>query len=401
MQCIVPERSVSLAEAEAKIDVQLRENAVRISLERFGAPLSSTVATLDSDGFNESCRGCGKGYEDEARVGAKFEAYEHHYSLQYFRAACELMPFPTVATQPALAGMLPVRILARNNPTQLGTIRFDDEESLPTLHYPAFLIDYNHPSNRLTGDDADYQLGKRYSCGTGLAAGVGYIEAAIHAVSEVIERHSVGCFIAQHFFYSSRRAVRVVSPDSLPDDVAQVFHDAESCLHSRIQLIDVASAIECPVYIARCQERHIAGVHVMGAGCSIYASHAATRAIKELVQQHHIAEGVEWVRDEWRRHMLHLSPIPRLQQCLMADLDSQQGIKMSEVSLPADPPILPLAAQLTSLKDRCRTAGFPIWSKELHTAELGISLACAAMPNMERFSIVSLGNYVVPTYNYI
>ncbi|HEX3639130.1 MAG TPA: YcaO-like family protein, partial [Paraburkholderia sp.] len=300
MQCIVPERSVSLAEAEAKIDLQLRENAVQISLERFGAPLSSTVATLDSDGFNESCRGCGKGYEDEARVGAKFEAYEHHYSLQYFRAACELMPFPTVAAQPALAGMLPVRILARNNPTRLGTIRFDDEESLPTLHYPAFLIDYNHPSNRLTGDDADYQLGKRYSCGTGLAAGVGYIEAAIHAVSEVIERHSVGCFIAQHFFYSSRQAVRVVSPDSLPDDVAQVFHDAESCLHSRIQLIDVASAIDCPVYIARCQERHIAGVHVMGAGCSIYAGHAATRAIKELVQQHHIAEGVEWVRDEWR-----------------------------------------------------------------------------------------------------
>ncbi|HEX3637323.1 MAG TPA: hypothetical protein VHV99_17920, partial [Paraburkholderia sp.] len=142
-------------------------------------------------------------------------------------------------------------------------------------------------------------------------------------------------------------------------------------------------------------------VHVMGAGCSIYSSHAASRAIKELVQHHRIAEGVEWVRDEWRRHMLHLSPIPRLQQCLMADLDSQQGIKMSEVSLPADRSILPLAAQLALLKDRCRTAGLPIWSKELHTAELGISLACAAMPNMERFSIVSLGNYVVPTYNYI
>ncbi|NMM00929.1 hypothetical protein HHL24_23695 [Paraburkholderia sp. RP-4-7] len=398
MQCIVPERSLSLVEAEAKIDAQLRENAVRINLDRFGTPLSSTVATLDSEVFNESCRGCGKGYEDEARVGAKFEAYEHQYSLEYFRAACKLMPFQKVATQPALAEILPVRILARSNPTQLGTIQFYDDEFLP-LHYPAFLIDYNYPSNKPTGDDADYHSSKRYSCGTGLAAGVGYIEAAIHAVSEVIERHSVGRFIAQHFFYSSEQAVRVVSPDSLPDDVAQVFHDAESCLHSKIQLIDVTSTIDCPVYIARCQERNIAGVHVMGAGCSIYSSHAATRAIKELAQQHHIAEGVDWVRDEWRRHMLHLSPIPRLQQCLVADLDSQQGITMTEVSLPADPPILLLDAQLDLLKNRCKAAGLPIWSKELHTTELGISLACAAMPNMERFSIVSLGNYVVPTYN--
>ena len=74
------ERAVSLECAESIIDHCFEARQLVCTIARHGALLSSTTATLEGELPDAGdAVGCGKGYADEARVGAKFEAYEHSF----------------------------------------------------------------------------------------------------------------------------------------------------------------------------------------------------------------------------------------------------------------------------------------------------------------------------------
>lgn len=395
------ERKVSLKIAENKIDAYFRRNNIAVDIERFGSPLSSTVATMNFTGTTEApCVGCGKGYEQEARVGAKFEAWEHHQGLICLRKHRALAPFSAVMNQPYMRDFLPLKIISSGQPTTLSIIPFsppDGYEYRGSLLWPSFLIDYNYVKHRSAGDDADYRSARRYSCGTGFAAGVGYTEAAIHAISEVIERHCVGTFLARVFFHQLPYQLIEIEPDSLPDDLFSTLRDAEACLENEVRVFNISQSGLPTVCIASCPARPLSGVHVFGAGCSIYPSHAAARAIKELVQQHAIEKGVPFVQNEWRRHYRHLEKYPKLLRCLVADIRDKI---VTRRALPADPDRISLEGQLSLLITLCDKQDLPVWVKAIEDDPAGISIACAVMPAMERFSIVSLGNYVIPTQSY-
>lgn len=186
------ERSVALNDAERTIDEFFRKNNMAVKIEKHGSLLSSTVATIEFLKMNEeSCIGCGKGYEEEARVVAKYEAYEHFQGLISLRRHCTLIPFNDIISQPDVNDFLPLKILSDSNPTQISAVIFNPtHNNTNSLLWPSFMIDYKYASNQSDGDDADYR-----------AARFGFTEAAIHAVSEVIERHCVGVYLARTFFY--------------------------------------------------------------------------------------------------------------------------------------------------------------------------------------------------------
>lgn len=404
VKTIAPERSLSLYDAERAIDQHFSDEGIQVTLQRYGSPLSSTVATLhfpyDSCGMEDV--GCGKGYEAEARVGAKYEAYEHAMGPLQLRHYSALHGFDLVASQPALQHVLPMQMLQRADASQIGALTFEAHEASAGvgLLYPAFLINHRYAQESIPGDDVDYAAARRYSCGTGVAAGVGFTEAAIHAASEVIERHGIGRFIAQHFFYDSKAPIKKIDHASMPEALMNTLRDAEIALGASIEVFDATSQIPYPVFIAYCPDRTIADIHVIGGGCSLYPSHAAARAIKELVQQYKVAEGVEHVTQEWAHSNNNLARHPRLLRCLRMAFDARQRAKMLACRMPEDPEPMPLDQHLSHLKRTCFNAGHPLWLKELHASANRVSLACAVMPKMERFSIVSLGGKVVPCYQY-
>ncbi|MGU7816499.1 YcaO-like family protein [Burkholderia sp. AW49-1] len=147
---------------------------------------------------------CGKGYPDEVRVGAKFEAYEHAMGPIGLRAATILADYDELRAQRALADVFPMTLLGRAS-SGIAAIPFADIGLIngTPLIYPSFLIDYTYSTRPLPGNALDYTAVRRYACGTGLAAGMGFTEAAIHAIGEVIERHGIGRFIAQTLFHRS------------------------------------------------------------------------------------------------------------------------------------------------------------------------------------------------------
>ncbi|QVM97077.1 YcaO-like family protein [Pseudomonas sp. SORT22] len=404
MKTIAPERTLSLDDAESAIDQHFSSEGIHLTLRRYGSPLSSTVATLhlpyDSSGIE--CVGCGKGYEAEARVGAKFEAYEHYMGPFQLRKHSALHCFDSVVSQPSLQNILPMQMLRHAGASQMAVLSFEAHEASAgvELLYPSFLINHQYANESLPGDDTDYSAARRYSCGTGVAAGVGFTEAAIHAASEVIERHGIGRFIAQHFFYDSKEPIRKIIDNSMPEHLLNTLRDAETAIGASIEVFDASSQIDYPVFIAYCPKKTIADIHVVGGGCSLYPSHAAARAIKELVQQYKVAEGVQHVTQEWTNSKNNLGKNPKLLRCLRMAFGATQRAKTVPYPMPQDPEKMPLALHLSHLKNECFKANHPLWLKELHSSPNQVSLACAVMPKMERFSIVSLGGKVVPCYQY-
>ncbi|HDR9512125.1 hypothetical protein C5615_37930 [Burkholderia cepacia] len=400
MNIPVPEREHTLTEAEVAIDQHFSDHGITARLDRYGDPLSSTVATLTfTDLLPDVHVGCGKGYADEARVGAKFEAYEHAMGPIGLRAATILADYDEVRGQHAMADVFPMTLLERAS-SGVAAIPFADIGLIngAPLLYPSFLIDYTYSARPLPGDGLDYTAARRYACGTGMAAGVGFTEAAIHAISEVIERHGIGRLIAETLFYQPEGPLDFIDRHTAPPAVTAVWEDAERVIRAPVHLIAADSEIACPVFIAYCEDRVISGVHVIGGGCSLHASHAATRALKELVQQYAIADALEHVTHDWARSRRHLIRYPRLLRCMDMRLDCDHPAHARRIAMPADLAPRELDIHLTHLQTTCRDAGYPVWLKTLHVTDSGVELVCAAMPRMERFSIVSLGGHVIPCH---
>lgn len=395
------ERSVSLQRAEMRIDAGLAAVGLTTTLVRYGHLLSCAVATLEGKYWPDGDRiGCGKGYEDEARVGAKFEAYEHFFGPHALRAATQLASRTEVLSQPALKDVFPLRMLSEQHALDIGTMRFDTGGgNVSPLDFPAFLIDYTYASSPLEGDGCDYSRARRYSCGTGLAVGVDATEACVHAIGEVIERHAVGAYLARNYYHGREGHVRRINRTSLPDEVIKSLTDAEAELGACIDLFHAASDIRCPVVIARCRERTIAGLHVIGSGASLFSVHAATRAIKELVQLYNVAEGESAAIEYWEAAKRRFARWPRLQTTLRKCPPADYGPGVEFGDIVGESSFYSLSDHLQMLRERCAEGGRPVWTRILREEPAGVVLACAVMPRMERYAIAALGGVVVPCYD--
>nr|NLU59766.1 hypothetical protein [Pseudomonas sp. BIGb0427] len=234
----------------------------------------------------------------------------------------------------------------------------------------------------------------RHRCG----GGCGFTEAAIHAASEVIERHGIGRFIAQHFFYDSKEPIRKIIDNSMPAHLLNTLRDAETAIGASIEVFDASSQIDYPVFIAYCPEKTIADIHVVGGGCSLYPSHAAARAIKELVQQYKVAEGVQHVTQEWTNSKNNLG---KTQSCCAAcawrlgppSVPKQYLTRCLKTRKNAT------GATLVPFKNECFKANHPVWLKELHSSPNQVSLACAVMPKWKDFRLFHWAEKLSPAIN--
>ncbi|MFB4267066.1 YcaO-like family protein [Nonomuraea sp. GTA35] len=342
--------------------------------------------------------GMGKGGPDEARLGALFEAVEHHLTgpagfdpgavEPAAPAAIAAGPLRSDACAPLLAPMPGRRMACRRYRALAGA----GDALVPLfLSAPWYLETEAAPLRERAGDDSDYTHLMRYSCNSGSAVGVTAAEAVLHALNEAIERDALSLLLVRAFLGGRRFRLTLIDPGTLPPDAARAHAVAGELTGSPVHLLDITSDLGVPTMLAYTAPSS-RQPHRRGTGTSLSPAHAAWRALTELVQTtlgEELAGGA-------RRHPAALDAHPALAACGRFELT--EALRQARVvPFPAAEPVLGTpATQLRTVSATLAARGFRAYARPVRALPGGVVAVHVMVPGLERFMLVTDGNLVVP-----
>lgn len=396
MECTrMSERELTMDEAQRRIAAELQALALRPTVRILGANVVSVLANLEDRHGNRVARGAGKGYLDQARLGALYEALEHHWtdtppgtdmdqvSARYF---CEITLFSDDLT---------ARLFQKQSDTKVACRTYTCPTRNISFCYPLVLTAPHHVQQAFEQDISNYYALKRYSSNSGTAIGASYNEALLHAANECIERDAVSLFLLDHFYYENPKPLRCVARPDRHDPLGNLWADAEREIGGPIVLLDISTEFAARTFLAFSTSPG-ALVRVFGSGCSLDPRHGAWRALTELVQLHHALTEPECQRDLANAER-HLQAFPRLLRCLRFNPHTLlHRSERHDVLLPESPVETSLQGQIAQLAEDLQQHGRTLGVTTLHQTEKGTTLVNVVIPGLERFYIVSSGNVVVP-----
>ncbi|PKH80180.1 hypothetical protein CXF97_14680 [Pseudomonas sp. Choline-02u-1] len=385
------ERELTADQACQRIQTELSRLAMTPVARTLGQEVVAVQVTLIDHKGVPAARGAGKGYAVQAGIGALYESLEHYWTDRL--SATDVHHVPVDYFSDRLFDNDPVRMLVKQPNRRIACRRY----SCPPcghFYYPLALTS-PHSLEVFAQDAADSRALRRYSSNSGTAIGASYNEALLHAINECIERDAVSLFLLDHFYYQNHPPLCRVTRPGEGDALGQLWTDAERELGAEVVLVDISTEFVARTFLAfsAAPGTHI---RVFGSGCSLCPSHAAWRALTELVQLHHAAAGEEFARS-LRNAKRHLTPFPRLLRCLLFNPDVLlHRCAHHAVTLPEAGAQAPLASQIEQLSESLRQHGHDFGISIVHQTNLGTSLINVVIPALERFFIVSSGNVVVP-----
>jgi len=393
------ERERTLAQAGRAIELFLARAGWSARIEDTGERLQAAMCwLLDADG-EVFANGYGKGEREAARIGALYEAVEHVYAnAQSPHERLELVPAAALSADPRYGALPFAAEFGRQSGRQLSCRRYrpffadDDSDSLAV---PLFLICPSAVNALLPGDDFDYSSVIRYGSNSGVAIGASVEEAAVHAIGELVERDSWSLFLAAHFLGDPASFGAWIEPGSLPEEVARVHAAAQRQLGREVRLIEATSDLGVPAFIAT-TDRIAAGEAVFpgGYGASLYAGHAANRALTELVQTVLIGRRLETVSAYSRQTLEALAEYPKLRDCAYSQVDfgRMQRRRWDHAPRERQAPAALLRELLARLGENGIRVRYAINHRE---GDAFCVVSCVAL-ELERFLLVTTGMVMAP-----
>lgn len=398
------ERAVPLPEAARRVMAALAELDMRPELTDLGQGGDPTAwwcrMVTGAGGMPAIAQGMGKGRCDEALVGAVFEALEHYLTGPHLfdPSAVELAESARLAAGPlrreacsVLLAQTPTRRLACHRYRPLG----GGQETLVPLFLsaPWYIEADDDRFREQVADTYDYGDLMRYSCNSGSAIGVTAAEALLHAVNEAIERDAFSLLLVRAFLCATGFQHTVIDPDTLPGELANAYSAAERLTGSPVFLLDITSDLGVPTMLAYTTPAE-GRPHRRGLGTSLSSTHAAWRALTELLQ---ITLGESlWRSDSTPRGTLAgLTAYPALFSCGRFDLtDHLRGartVPFSPAGRLPDP-----GAQLRRLMAILAAHGYTPYHRIVATLRGEITAVHTIVPGLERFMLITDGNLIVP-----
>lgn len=281
------ERAYSLAQARKRAFETLDKMRLQARFQvADGMMFRSTHCCLtDHRGFLVD-HGYGKGTDDEANVGAIYEALERWLNKpeQFRPERLPLVPARELADQ--LCGVV--------SPTALSTLQglkldlhvreYRSLTGSALIHLPAVLSSPWHAEEIL----GDLPLA-RYCTNSGVAIGNTEDEAITHGLLEAIEREAISNFLVQVFVHRNASALRRVAPESLSEPLQAMLNFASGHINSTVTIFELISQYQIPVYCASFDNQSALS-QLTGFGASLSSEHAVKRALSELVQGYDIVK---------------------------------------------------------------------------------------------------------------
>ncbi|HEY4460559.1 MAG TPA: YcaO-like family protein [Pseudonocardiaceae bacterium] len=336
--------------------------------------------------------GLGWGKGETARVGALFEALEHHLSLGVPPPESEiaLRPFHT-----SLAGDAALAAVADGPQQPLVCLRYQSLRDNSEIDLPLFLSTPNyHEDDALRarlGDEYDYLGVARYAMNNGWAAGTRTDDALVHALNETIERDAMSLLLVEQFLASIPPRLRITDPSTLPTPLADLLRHARERTGAPVWLVDMTTDLGVPAYWAYAPAPTGEPARLRGAGASLSRYYAIERALTELIQLHAItATGTRYVDAPTD----FTAPYPPMHRCYLADLtpllDTAQVVPYADTTAPDTP-----AGHLDTLVGILRDRGFTPYARQRYATEHLVVLH-VFVPGLERFMVITDGQLVLP-----
>ncbi|MFC9844534.1 YcaO-like family protein [Streptomyces sp. NPDC060223] len=346
--------------------------------------------------------GMGKGHTEASRVGAVFEALEHHLSGVDRLTADDLTLRSAyeVATGEAARDKA-VALLAEGPDEPLACLSYDALTGGPGVWIPLFLSvpdyleDHSAALRTAVGDDYPYVSVGRYSVNSGWAGGSDVTEASVHGLNEIIERDALSLLLVDQFLSRRPGPLRVVDPATLPQDLAELLAAAEAMTGQRVWIIDMTTDVEVPAYTAYVQPTPGEPSHVRGCGASLSRSYAIERSLTELIQQYLGAPLRDRLADQLPTRRIKTGGHPRLHACYLADFaeplrERAEYVAFQDTEAPGSP-----QGHLDHLLDVLTQRGCAVYRREQYVTD-DLAVVNLFVPGMERFAIVTDGNLVLP-----
>jgi ribosomal protein S12 methylthiotransferase accessory factor len=351
-----------------------------------------TCTVRDSTGKVVSTA-AGKGMGEQSRASALFEGWEHlslDRGLAWLSRDPEVtrtLPIDEVLSQQVLRGDTMLHRLAAEYPTaNVGCLRFENlSDPRAGLWYPAFLKSPFCMFHRIPGDDLEYKSFLRYASSNGSASGAGHDEALLHALLETVERDALSLAYLDWFVNATPGSVRVVEPDSLPDDLRILWRAVAGEIGSDPLLVDITTDLGIPVFCALPSLPDPVRIGVHGSGASLSPAYAVERALSELLQ----LAAVRPAHDVERyRRLASLDRWPVLRRCaelhpadLLALEPTRETFTISEERRDT------AAEQVCEVTGRLADQGYETFHLQWNSDGSRIPVVAACVPGLETFSV--------------
>lgn len=338
-------------------------------------------------------RGAGKGPPQQARIGALFEAIEHHLTHVVGHYQPQLARAGELAAPLTASGDLVGLLLAEQAETPLACLPYlplagsEAPLLLPlALAVPAY--------ETWPGDAFDYTPLEPYATNNGSAIGSTRAEAVLHALNEVIERDALSLLLCAAFLHGHYEP-RLLDPASLPPDLCRLLNAVETELGEEIALISATTDLGIPTVLAYIAPHSGRGRAARGMGTSVSEPHAVERAISELAQLKLLAgdqvaaaeqDGIDYLHD------LEAT----LADCAAFDLTGHLRVASYRPIIPALP-TQPVGTQLHGVLGALRARGFVPYCHQLPTTVTGpLAVVHVAVPGLERIMTLLHGRPALP-----
>jgi ribosomal protein S12 methylthiotransferase accessory factor len=346
--------------------------------------------------------GAGKGDPESARVGALFEALEHYVTSLVGRRTGDvvLRHSHEVAVDP-LSSAVGVSILAELDDGLLGCVSYrslTDGHELPVplfLSTPSYVM--SDDLRRAVGDRYDYGVAGRYSSNNGCAAGATPVEAAVHALNEVVERDALSLLLIEQFVAKAGTPMRVVDPATLPADLVALLDRAATQTGALVTLVDMTTDLGVPAYLAYAPPAPGRTARIRGCGASLSRHYAIARAVTELIQVDLLSR-TRSVGAAEREQVLagndELAAYPPLHACYRSDFTERLLTATTVTYTPTTAPATPedhLEALIATLTGHGHS---PLLREQYVTDD--IAVVHVMVPGLEEFMIIADGQFVVP-----